>query len=79
MNQFGNSFFCSQDSPVFSRLVQYVKCYLFSPSGNGYDCPLAMADGVARLIEVLYPTIHDTLVCEYLVLLMILHLQLWCM
>jgi len=36
----------------WSRLVQYVKCYLFSPSGNGYDCPLAMADGVARLIEL---------------------------
>jgi len=35
-----------------SRLVQFAKLYLFNPSSAVYTCPLAMADGAARLIEV---------------------------
>ncbi|KAJ3210365.1 hypothetical protein HK099_008265 [Clydaea vesicula] len=36
----------------FSRLYQYAKLYLFSPSSAMYTCPLAMTDGAARLMEV---------------------------
>lgn len=35
-----------------SRLHQFAKLYLFSPSSAVYTCPLAMTDGAARLIEV---------------------------
>ncbi|MBN9351635.1 MAG: acyl-CoA dehydrogenase family protein [Chitinophagaceae bacterium] len=35
----------------FSRLYQFVKLYLFTPSSAMYACPLAMSDGAARLIE----------------------------
>lgn len=36
----------------WSRLYQFAKLYLFNPSSATYTCPLAMADGAARLIEV---------------------------
>jgi len=36
-----------------SRLYQFAKMYLFNPSSAVYSCPLAMADGAARAIEVL--------------------------
>lgn len=36
----------------FSRLYQFVKLYLYTPSSAIYSCPLAMTDGGARLIEV---------------------------
>lgn len=36
----------------FSRLYQFVKLYLYTPSSAIYTCPLAMTDGAARLIEV---------------------------
>ncbi len=36
----------------WSRIEQFVKLYLFSPSSAIYACPLAMTDGAARLIEV---------------------------
>ncbi|MBL9123931.1 MAG: acyl-CoA dehydrogenase family protein [Planctomycetaceae bacterium] len=36
----------------WSRLYQFVKLYLFGPSSATYTCPLAMADGAARAIEV---------------------------
>ncbi|XP_076452464.1 acyl-CoA dehydrogenase family member 11-like [Babylonia areolata] len=34
-----------------SRLYQVSKLYLFSPSSGLYGCPLAMADGAAKIIE----------------------------
>ncbi len=34
-----------------SRLYQFVKLYLYTPSSAIYTCPLAMTDGAARLIE----------------------------
>lgn len=36
----------------WSRLYQFAKLYLFGPSSATYTCPLAMADGAARAIEV---------------------------
>jgi len=36
----------------FSRLYQFAKLYLFTPSSAVYTCPLGMTDGAARLIEV---------------------------
>ncbi|HEX7579278.1 MAG TPA: acyl-CoA dehydrogenase, partial [Thermoanaerobaculia bacterium] len=35
-----------------SRVVQFAKLYLFTPSSAIFTCPLAMTDGAARLIEV---------------------------
>jgi alkylation response protein AidB-like acyl-CoA dehydrogenase len=35
-----------------SRLYQFVKLYLYTPSSAIYTCPLAMTDGAARLIEL---------------------------
>lgn len=43
----------------YSRLYQFVKTYLFSPSGFVSDCPLAMTDGAARLIELNVDSIKD--------------------
>lgn len=37
---------------AYSRLYQFVKLYLFTPSSAIYTCPLAMTDGAARLIEL---------------------------
>lgn len=37
---------------AYSRLYQFVKLYLFTPSSAIFTCPLAMTDGAARLIEV---------------------------
>ncbi|MCC7403678.1 MAG: acyl-CoA dehydrogenase family protein [Bdellovibrionales bacterium] len=36
----------------FSRLYQFAKLYVFHPSSAFYTCPLAMADGAARVMEV---------------------------
>ncbi|NJM10101.1 MAG: hypothetical protein HC883_04240 [Bdellovibrionaceae bacterium] len=36
----------------FSRLYQFAKLYLFHPSSAFYTCPLAMADGAARVLEI---------------------------
>mmetsp|Transcript_12255 Transcript_12255/g.16947 ORF Transcript_12255/g.16947 Transcript_12255/m.16947 type:complete len:595 (+) Transcript_12255:37-1821(+) len=36
----------------WSRLYQLVKLFLFAGAGNLYGCPLAMTDGVARLLEL---------------------------
>ena len=36
---------------IYSRLYQFVKLYLYTPSSAIYTCPLAMTDGAARLIE----------------------------
>jgi alkylation response protein AidB-like acyl-CoA dehydrogenase len=35
-----------------SRVVQFAKLYLYTPSSAIFTCPLAMTDGAARLIEV---------------------------
>lgn len=35
-----------------SRMYQAVKLYLFSSSSGGFNCPLAMTDGAAKVIEV---------------------------
>lgn len=40
---------------AFSRLYQFAKLYLFHPSSAFYTCPLAMADGAARVLEVYGP------------------------
>lgn len=37
---------------AWSRLYQFTKLYLFNPSSAVYTCPLAMADGAARVIEL---------------------------
>ncbi|NWS48358.1 ACD11 dehydrogenase, partial [Probosciger aterrimus] len=37
----------------WSRLLQAVKLYLFSSSSGGFNCPLAMTDGAAKVIESL--------------------------
>ncbi|NXE96025.1 ACD11 dehydrogenase, partial [Menura novaehollandiae] len=37
----------------WSRLYQAVKLYLFSSSSGGFNCPLAMTDGAAKVIESL--------------------------
>ena len=37
----------------FSRIYQFAKLYLFTPSSAIYSCPLAMTDGAARVIELL--------------------------
>ncbi len=36
----------------FSRLYQFTKLYLYTPSSAIYSCPLAMTDGATRLIEI---------------------------
>ncbi|XP_077153202.1 acyl-CoA dehydrogenase family member 11-like isoform X2 [Ranitomeya variabilis] len=37
----------------WSRLIQVVKLYLYSPSSGFFSCPLAMTDGAAKVIESL--------------------------
>lgn len=37
---------------AFSRLYQFTKLYLYTPSSAIYTCPLAMTDGATRLIEI---------------------------
>ncbi|HYS69419.1 MAG TPA: acyl-CoA dehydrogenase family protein [Gemmatimonadaceae bacterium] len=37
---------------VHSRIDQFARLYLFAPSSALYSCPLAMADGAARFLEV---------------------------
>ncbi|XP_075709523.1 acyl-CoA dehydrogenase family member 11-like isoform X2 [Rhinoderma darwinii] len=37
----------------WSRLIQFVKIYLYSPSSGLFSCPLAMTDGAAKVIESL--------------------------
>ncbi len=37
---------------ALSRVYQFAKLYLYSPSSAIHSCPLAMTDGAARLIEV---------------------------
>ena len=39
---------------IVSRLHQYAKLFLFSPSSGLYACPLAMTDGAAKVLEVCY-------------------------
>lgn len=36
----------------YSRLYQFAKLYLYTPSSAIYTCPLAMTDGATRLIEI---------------------------
>ena len=36
----------------YSRVHQFVKLLLFGASSGLYNCPLAMTDGAARLLEV---------------------------
>ncbi|MCB0539595.1 MAG: acyl-CoA dehydrogenase family protein [Bacteroidetes bacterium] len=36
----------------YSRLYQFTKLYLYTPSSAIYTCPLAMTDGATRLIEL---------------------------
>lgn len=40
-------------SVFFSRIFQYAKLYLYSPSAGLYTCPLAMTDGAAKVIQEL--------------------------
>ncbi|KAI8971342.1 hypothetical protein BDB01DRAFT_811454 [Pilobolus umbonatus] len=37
----------------YSRLYQFAKLYLYSPSSAMYSCPLSMTDGAARVLELL--------------------------
>ncbi|CAO3586820.1 unnamed protein product [Absidia cylindrospora] len=36
----------------YSRIYQFAKSYLYSPSSALYSCPLSMTDGAARVIEM---------------------------
>lgn len=36
----------------FSRLHQFARIYLYTPSSALYSCPLAMSDGTARVLEL---------------------------
>ncbi|KAI8340250.1 acyl-CoA dehydrogenase/oxidase [Chlamydoabsidia padenii] len=36
----------------YSRIYQFAKSYLYSPSAALYSCPLSMTDGAARVIEL---------------------------
>ncbi len=42
-----------------SRLYQFSKLYLFHSSSAFYSCPLAMADGAARVLELTIPKVSD--------------------
>ncbi|RHY32081.1 hypothetical protein DYB32_002886 [Aphanomyces invadans] len=48
----------------YARVFQFAKLYLFAPSSAVFTCPLAMADGAARLIQGL-PTKSRTLEHAY--------------
>lgn len=37
---------------IHSRIYQFAKLYLYTPSSAMFSCPLAMTDGAARLIEL---------------------------
>ncbi len=37
----------------FSRIYQFAKLYMFTPSSAIYTCPLAMTDGAAKVLELL--------------------------
>jgi len=37
---------------AYSRIDQFARLYLFSPSSATYSCPLAMSDGAARCLEL---------------------------
>ena len=41
-----------RDFAEYSRLYQFAKLYLFHPSSAFFTCPLAMADGAAKVLEV---------------------------
>ncbi|MGE3680648.1 MAG: acyl-CoA dehydrogenase family protein [Bdellovibrionales bacterium] len=41
-----------RDQAEFSRLYQFAKLYLFHPSSAFFTCPLAMADGAAKVLEL---------------------------
>ena len=41
-----------RDSREFSRFHQFAKLFLFHPSSAFFTCPLAMADGAARVLEL---------------------------
>ncbi|CAI9598621.1 unnamed protein product [Staurois parvus] len=58
----------------WSRLIQVVKLYLYSPSSGLFTCPLAMTDGAAKVIEVtsLIEPIEHTL-CFYLCYLCVMN------
>ncbi|HKW48764.1 MAG TPA: acyl-CoA dehydrogenase family protein [Gemmatimonadaceae bacterium] len=49
-----------------SRVDQFARLYLYSPSSATYSCPLAMTDGAARLLE-LYPDDVTRSVFEHLI------------
>ncbi|KAI8066759.1 acyl-CoA dehydrogenase/oxidase [Gongronella butleri] len=36
----------------YSRIYQFAKSYLYSPSSAVYSCPLSMTDGAARVLEL---------------------------
>lgn len=51
----------------FSRLYQFVKLYLYTPSSAIFTCPLAMTDGAARLVEVYGDDYLKEVAFQYLV------------
>ncbi len=40
-----------RDYAEYSRIIQFVKLFLFHPSSGFFTCPLAMADGAAKVLE----------------------------
>ena len=51
---------------LFSRIHQFAKLLLFSPSSGLYSCPLAMTDGAAKLIEVSHIIVGVTYILYYI-------------
>ena len=47
-------------SSEFARVHQFAKLHLYSPASGMYNCPLAMTDGAAKLIENLPEDIKKT-------------------
>ncbi|KAK9479052.1 acyl-CoA dehydrogenase/oxidase C-terminal [Lipomyces japonicus] len=45
---------------LFSRIIQFSKYYLYCPSSAVFTCPLAMTDGLARVLEIYEPD-HNVL------------------
>jgi alkylation response protein AidB-like acyl-CoA dehydrogenase len=53
-----------REHEALSRVDQFARLYLFSPSSATYSCPLAMSDGAARCLE-LYANDDDRLRAAY--------------
>ncbi|HEX5179399.1 MAG TPA: acyl-CoA dehydrogenase family protein [Gemmatimonadaceae bacterium] len=56
-----------RDYGAYSRVDQFARLYLFSPSSATYSCPLAMSDGAARCLELLADDERQRAACRHLI------------